>query len=78
MNTLPDEVERPVISVPAWQREVISVALAGPLGERELRDMALQIEEDIRALPEVTKPKWKASDLRLSIEIPERTLRKFD
>ena len=40
LNTLPDEAERPVISVPAWQREVISVALAGPLGERELRDMA--------------------------------------
>ncbi|MEC7166637.1 MAG: efflux RND transporter permease subunit, partial [SAR324 cluster bacterium] len=78
LNTLPDEVERPVISVPAWQREVISVALAGPLGERELRDMALQIEEDIRALPEVTQAQVEGiRPYELSIEIPERTLREF-
>ena len=78
LNTLPDEVERPVISIPAWQREVISVALAGPLGERELRDMALQIEEDIRALPEVTQAQVEGiRPYELSIEIPERTLREF-
>ena len=78
LNTLPDEVERPAISIPAWQREVISVALAGPLGERELRDMALQIEEDIRALPEVTQAQVEGiRPYELSIEIPERTLREF-
>ena len=78
LNTLPDEVERPAISVPAWQREVISVALAGPLGERELRDMALQIEEDIRALPEVTQAQVEGiRPYELSIEISERTLREF-
>jgi multidrug efflux pump subunit AcrB len=78
LNTLPDEVERPVISVPVWQREVISVALAGPLGERELRDMALQIEEDIRALPEVTQAQVEGiRPYELAIEIPERTLQEF-
>ena len=78
LNTLPDEVERPVISVPAWQREVISIALAGSLSERELRDMALQIEEDIRALPEVTQAQVEGvRPYELSIEIPEQTLQEF-
>ena len=80
LNTLPDEVERSVISVPtsAWQREVVSVALAGPLSERELRDMALQIEEDIRALPDVTQAQVEGiRPYELSIEISEQTLREF-
>ena len=62
-----------MISVPAWQREVISVACG--LGERELRDMALQIEEDIRALPEVTQA--QVEGIRPYEQIPERTLREF-
>ena len=80
LDTLPDEAERSVISIPtsAWQREVISVALAGPLGERELRDMALQIEEDIRALPDVTQAQVEGiRPYELSIEISEQTLREF-
>jgi multidrug efflux pump subunit AcrB len=79
LTTLPDEAERPAVSIPTFQREVISVVIAGPLTERELRALAMQVEEDLQGLPDVTQVELEgARPYELSIEISERVLREYN
>lgn len=57
ITTFPDETERPKIFIPDSSNwwEVLSVAVTGELSQRELREVARRVEQDILALPGVSR-----------------------
>ncbi|TWT92860.1 Multidrug resistance protein MdtB [Botrimarina colliarenosi] len=57
ITTFPDETERPQISIPDSSNwwEVLSVAVTGELSPRELGEVARRVQEDILALPGVSR-----------------------
>ncbi len=78
INTFPGDVERPVLTQFVSRREVISVVVAGPLSERELRQLGERVRDDLLALPIVTQVDLEAvRPLEIAIEISERSLREY-
>jgi multidrug efflux pump subunit AcrB len=75
ISTFPGEVERPTYSLAKHRREVISVVVAGPLDERELRRYGERVRDDIAALPGITQVELEGvRPYEIAIEISENTL----
>ncbi|MBO9490643.1 efflux RND transporter permease subunit [Endozoicomonas sp. G2_1] len=55
INTLPVDAERPNISLATRQRDVITVAVSGQHSEREIREYAEQVRDDLLRLPQITQ-----------------------
>lgn len=70
INTFPDETERPKVSIPDSSNwwEVLSVAVTGELSQRELREVARRVQEDLAALPGVSRAEVKG-DRRYEISV---------
>lgn len=76
ITSLPDEVERPLVSLQTRRREVLRLALYGDLDERTLFDLAETIREELIDLPEVTQVELNGiRKPELAIEIPQNILR---
>lgn len=85
--SFPEETERPDIRLAVRFQSVLSVAILAPPGsdpshdpvaERQLRDLAERIHEELLQLPEISHVDlWQAKPYQIDIEIPERTLRKY-
>ncbi|MGI9429113.1 MAG: efflux RND transporter permease subunit [Bythopirellula sp.] len=78
INTFPDETERPRISIPDSSNwwEVLSIAVTGPLSPQELREVARRVQQDVLALPGVSRAQV-TGDRRyeISVEVkPEKLL----
>lgn len=79
INTLPDNAERPVISLRERKREVISVVVYGEREEWELRRLAEQMRDDLTAMEGVTQVVLDSPrDYEIAIEIPELVLREYN
>ncbi len=78
IGNLPLEAEAPTISIPARNREVISVIVSGALPERELRVLASRVRDELEALPDVTQVELSGvRDYELAIEIKPETLQRY-
>ena len=78
IGTLPAEAERPVYSLATHRREVISVAVAGALSERELRLYGERVRDDLTAIPGITQVELEAvRDYEIAVEVAENTLHQF-
>jgi multidrug efflux pump subunit AcrB len=79
INNLPVEAEKPVISLATRRRGVISVAIAGPYSEKEIRLMAEQVRDDLLRVPGITQVELDSvRDYEISIEVSEERLRQYD
>ncbi len=79
ISTFSDEVGTPVITVPQRVREVISVVVAGPLPEKELRILASRVRDELEALPNVSSVEVSgARSFELAIEISQAALARYD
>lgn len=79
ISTFPNEVERPIYSVPIRRREVIGVVVSGDLAEAELRQLGENIRDDLTRLPSVSQVELtEVRPFEISLELSEETLRKFD
>jgi len=75
---LPAETERPSVRIPDIDNEVISVIVSGAMPERELRDVAARVRDELEALPRVSQVRLSgARDFELAIEISPRTLERY-
>jgi len=54
INTLPTDVERPVVQIAQHRREVITVTVSGNLSEKEIREFAEHIRDDLLRNPNIT------------------------
>ena len=55
IRTFPADVERPIVSLPASQTQVISMVIYGDLDERTLRESAVTMRDELLALDDVSK-----------------------
>ena len=75
ISTFPSDADNPSVYTIARNREVISVVIAGPLAERDLRTLAARVRDDLEALPNVTQVTLSGvRDFELAIEVSEKTL----
>lgn len=79
INTFPVDAERPVISLAQYQREVISVTIAGPVSEREIRELGERVREDLLQFPEITQAELTGvRDYEIAIELSQDQLRQYN
>lgn len=75
LSSLPDEADRPVISIPARVREVISVVVSGDYDERSLREMAEFHRDNMLGISGISSIDIdNARKFELSITVPPSTL----
>lgn len=79
ISTFSAEVGTPSVTVPSTSREVISVVVAGALPEKELRQIATRVRDDIEALPNVSSVSLSgARSYEMGIEISQAALKRYD
>ncbi|TWU28125.1 efflux RND transporter permease subunit [Bythopirellula polymerisocia] len=77
ITTFPDETERPRISIPDSSNwwEVLSIAVTGKLSPHELREVARRVQEDVLALPGVSRAQVQGDRrYEISVEVDSRKL----
>ncbi len=78
IGDFPDDVDSPSIYIPSRSREVISVVVSGDLPEKELRQLASRVRDDLEALPEVSSVAVSgAREYELAIEVSEAALSRY-
>ena len=78
ITSLPEDAERPVISLQSRRREVIRLALTGDLDDRTMYDMANHIREELADLPEVTQVELRGvREPEVSVEVARHILRAY-
>jgi len=78
ITSLPDDAERPVVSLQKRRREVLRLALHGEVDERTLFYFAQNIREELLELPSVTQVELRGvREPEISIEVPQSMLRSF-
>lgn len=78
LSTLPADIEGPTIDLPQWRDDVISVAITSPHGDRELREMAQRVRDDLIALDGVSQVDLAgAREYEVRIEIPAENLQRY-
>lgn len=79
ITSLPQDAERPVVSLISTRQPVISLILYGDLSERKLRKLADQTREELLQLPNVTLVELQGvRPKEIRIEIPQATLREYN
>jgi len=79
INTFPAEAEKPNISLAIHTREVISVAVSGRLSEKEIRQQAERVRDDLLRIPGITQLELEdVRDYEIAIEVSEHQLRQFN
>jgi len=79
ITTFPDDVERPVVSLVAFEREVLSLAIYGDESERTLRNLAERVRDDLLQSEHITTVDLAAvRPPEISIEVPREQMRRYD
>ena len=78
INTLPVEVEKPLVSKSIRRREVISVVVYGDISEQELRQISEQVRDDIIGIDGITQVFLEnVRPYEIAIEINQDTLHEY-
>ncbi len=79
INTLPVDTEKPNIAIAERIRDVITVSIASSYSEKEIREFAEQVRDDLLKLPEVTRLALDAvRNYEIGIHIAQDKLREFN
>lgn len=78
ITSFPDDIERPVVREIVSRQRVMELAIAGPVPETVLRELAFRAKDEISALPDVSLAEvTKVRDYEISIEVPNAVLRAY-
>lgn len=78
INTLPVDSERPLIKEVLARTQILSLALAGPMAEDDLKRLAESIRDEVIGLPGVTLAEIGGTrPEEVAVEISEETLRRY-
>jgi multidrug efflux pump subunit AcrB len=78
VNTFPADAEKPVIAINQRKRDVISVTVASDYGEKEIREFAEQVRDDLLNLSHVTQVSLDAvRDYEISINVNQSKLEQY-
>ena len=78
INTFPGDAEKPIVALAERKREVIAVTVSSDYGEKETREYAETVRDQILRLPNVTQVELSGvRDYELAIEVSQDTLRQY-
>ncbi|MFW5741553.1 MAG: efflux RND transporter permease subunit, partial [Myxococcota bacterium] len=78
ITTFPVDVERPVVSLVAFRREVLSLVLYGDESERTLRNLAERVRDELLQNDNITTVELSAvRPPEISIEVPREQMRHY-
>jgi len=78
INNFPVDAEKPVINLVTRRREVISIAIAGPYSEKEIRQLAEQVRDDLLRIGGITQVELDSvRPYEIAIEVSEERLRQY-
>ena len=78
ISTFPAEVERPIISELSHRHRMITVAIAGDIGEENLKILGENLRDEMSALPDVSVVELDSPRAyEVSVEVSENTLRRY-
>lgn len=78
ITSFPQDVERPVVSLPAVRRDVISIVVYGDQSEKALRQISERVRDDLLKDEGITVVELEgARPLEVSIEVPQEELRRY-
>lgn len=78
INNFPGSAEKPVVRLAQRTREVISVVVAGPQSEQEIRQLAENVRDDILNLDGVTQVQLDSvRPYEITIEVNQDVLRQY-
>lgn len=79
INTFPADAENPVVSLAERQREVLTVAVTAPYSEREIREFAENVRDDLLDLEGVTQVDLDGiRDYEIAVELSQDRLRQYN
>jgi len=79
INTFPVDAEKPVVSIATRKREVISVTVASNYGEKETREYAEKVRDDLLKNSVITQVDLSGvRNYEISIEIPQDKLQQYN
>jgi len=79
ITTLPEDAEQPQVSLASRQREVLGVAVAGPVNDWILREVAETLRDRLLLQPDITQLEMRGDrDYEIQVEVDRDTLRRYD
>ena len=79
INTFPVDAEKPIVAIAERKRDVIAVTVASIYGEKEIREFAEQVRDDLLQLPGVTQLELSGvRNYEIALEISQDKLRQYD
>ncbi|WP_319018113.1 efflux RND transporter permease subunit [Gallaecimonas mangrovi] len=76
--SMPQDAEKPVVYERRPEQDVIWVQVYGDLSEREFKEYAKAVSDDLKALPSITRADVQgARDYEVGIEVSEAKLREY-
>jgi multidrug efflux pump subunit AcrB len=78
INTFPSDAEKPVVALATRKRNVISVTVASIYSEKETREYAEKVRDDLLKIPAITQVDLSGvRDYEISIEVSQDKLRQY-
>ena len=79
ITTLPEDAEKPQVSLASRQREVLGVAVSGAVSDWTLREVAETLRDRLLLQPDITQLEMRGDrDYEVQIEVDRDTLRRYD
>ncbi len=78
IDTFPELAEKPLIEEVLVEKQVINVAIAGPLDEHTLKRLGERVRDELAAIPGITQVRLaNVRPYEISIEVSEDSLRQY-
>lgn len=79
INTFPVDAEKPIIALAQRKRDVITVTVGSDYGEKEVREFAERVRDELLRLPGVTQLELDGvRNYEIAIELSQDRLRQYD
>ncbi len=79
ISTFPNEAEEPQVSIAVIKREVLRIALYGDTSEKNIKELADQVQDQFLANDGITQVEISGvRNKEIQIEIPSQTLRRYN
>lgn len=79
ITTLPEDAEEPQVSLASRQREVLGVAVSGPVDDWILREVAESLRDRLLLQPDITQLEMRGDrDYEIQVEVDRDALRRYD
>lgn len=77
IDTFPKETERPIVQETVFRAQVLNIAIAGPMAERDLRRLAEQVRDEVSSLPAISEVTLGfVRPFEIALEVSEGDLRR--